>query len=80
MMSIRIVMTLAAALAVGAASTARADSVDGKPMQRTDRLPCASLRGSPAILFEGATGPWPLDTCMTDGYGRTGPSGAGGVF
>jgi hypothetical protein len=83
-MSIRIMMALAAALALGHAATARADSVDGKPMHRTDRHPPASERGSPAILFEGggATRPWPFDGCVTDDddSDRTRPCTVGGAF
>lgn len=52
-MSTRIMLALIAALAVGGAATARADSVDGKPTHRTDRYLPAGERGSPAILFEG---------------------------
>jgi hypothetical protein len=67
-MSTRIMMALIAALAVGGAATARADSVDGKPMHRADRYLPASERGSPAILFEGggATRPGPADSCAPD--------------
>jgi hypothetical protein len=67
-MSTRIMMALIVALALGGAATARADSVDGKPMYRTDRHQPASERGSPAILFEGggASRPWPFDSCATD--------------
>jgi hypothetical protein len=79
-MSIRIMMALAAALAVGIATTALADSVDGKPTDRADRHPPASLRGSPAILFEdrGAQAQ-SLNACATDD-GRTGSCSTGGVF
>jgi hypothetical protein len=83
MMSIRIMMALITALAVAGAATARADSVDGKPMHRADRLQPASERGSPAILFEGggATRLWPLDSCATDDDSdRTRPCTVGGAF
>jgi hypothetical protein len=79
-MSIRLMIALAAALAVGTAATALADSVDGKPTDRADPQSRASLRGSPAILFEdrGAQSR-PLDACATDN-GRTGSCGGGEVF
>jgi hypothetical protein len=79
-MSIRIMMAVAAVLAIGLAAPALADSVDGKPTDRADRYPPASLRGSPAILFEdrGAQSR-PLDACTTDD-GRTGSCSGRDVF
>jgi hypothetical protein len=79
-MSTRIMMAFAAVLAIGLAAPALADSVDGKPTDRTERNPPASLRGSPAILFEdrGALAR-PLDACATDD-GRIGSCSGSGVF
>jgi hypothetical protein len=54
----------------------RADSVDGKPTHPDDPHVPASVRGSPAILFENARGP--LDSCRDDT--STGACGAGGRF
>jgi hypothetical protein len=81
-MSTRITMALIVALAVGGAATARADSVDGKPMHRADRHVPAGERGSPAILFEGggAARPGP-DSCATDDdFDPTRPCTVGGAF
>jgi len=79
-MSTRIMMALAAVLAIGLAAPALADSVDGKPTDRFDRHPPASLRGSPAILFEdrGAQSRL-LDACAADD-GRVASCSGGGVF
>jgi hypothetical protein len=78
---LRMAMALAAIVTLCAAP-ALADSVDGKPTTRGDRHPRASVRGSPAILFEDrGVGLPPLDTCMTDdGYGRRRSCSAGGGF
>jgi hypothetical protein len=69
-------IVLVAALAVGLAAPALADSVDGKPTQRTDQHSQASLRGSPSILFEdcGAQA-WPLGA--DDGHVRSATCGDG---
>jgi hypothetical protein len=81
-MSTRIMMALATILAVGTAATALADSVDGKPTDGADRHPPASLRGSPAILFEDRGAQFrPLEACATDdAYGGAASCGGGGVF
>jgi hypothetical protein len=80
-MSIKIMLALAAALAVGTAATALADSVDGKPTDRADRHPRASLRGSPAILFEDRGAQSRSHACATDdGSGRAGSCSGGDVF
>jgi len=68
-------LILAAAMAVLiCAAPARADSVDGNPTHPADRNVPASVRGSPAILFENVLGP--LDACNSDdGSGSCGAQG-----
>ncbi|HEV3185931.1 MAG TPA: hypothetical protein VGZ49_13685 [Xanthobacteraceae bacterium] len=85
-MSVKIIIALAAVLAAGSVSTALADSVDGKPLDRGGRQSPASVRGSPSIIFENR-GAVPLGTCASvdgygaeDGYGGTRLCGAGGAF
>jgi hypothetical protein len=81
-MPAKVKVALAAVLVVASASVALADSVDGSPLHRSDPPPPASVRGSPAILFEDrAVGREPLESCMTDdGFGSRRSCGAGGVF
>ena len=85
-MSIRIIIALAAILAAGAISTASADAIDGKPLDRGGQQSPASVRGSPSIIFENR-GVVPLGTCASvdgygaeDGYGGTRLCGVGGAF
>ena len=75
-------ITLVAAMAVlVCVGSAQADSVDGNPTHPADRHVPASVRGSPAILFEDVGALGPLDSCMSDdAYGRTGSCGAEGRF
>jgi hypothetical protein len=69
-------LALAALLVVtaasGSVSTALADSVDGKPTDRSERQPPASLRGSPSILFENrgavASDQWPVISDQNPDY------------
>jgi len=65
-------VALAAVLVVASASVALAG----------DPRPPASVRGSPAILFEDrGAGLEPLESCMTDdGFGGRRSCGARGVF
>jgi hypothetical protein len=79
-MSFRTALAFATVLALCAAPVL-ADSIDGRPMPRTDRQPPESVRGSPSIIFEDRGWVRPFDTCMTDdGYGRTRSCSAGGAF
>ena len=72
---------LAAVLVVASVSVALADSVDGSPLDRRDPRPPASVRGSPAILFEDRGVIGPLGSCMNDDtYSPTISCRAGGVF
>ena len=80
-MSGKVLFRTAVALATAVllcAAPAQADSVDGSPMQRTDRRPPASVRGSSSILFEDRDVLGPRDACMTDD--RASSCSAGGVF
>ncbi len=73
-------LALASALAFCAAP-AFADSIDGKPLERTDRRPRISVDGASSILFEERGGLGPLDTCATDdGSGGAQRCGARGAF
>jgi len=76
-----VLVAASAGLALGSAATALADSVDGKPTDRADRHPPASLRGSPAILFENRGAQSRPHACATDDVtGRSGSCAAGDVF
>jgi len=79
-MPFRLALAVSAALVLCVAP-ARGDSVDGSPIRRIDRQPPASVRGSPAILFEDRGGRGPLDGCPLDGADTGPPScSAGGGF